>query len=215
MIKVLLADDHQMFIDGIRLIINGAEGFEVSAEANNGHEVIRCIDHTDTDVVLLDIDMPDVDGEDTLLVLRKRNPEVKILVVTMHDEPSYIKKFMQLDVDGYVLKNTNKEELLWAIRRVYEGHQYFGSDLLKKVRALEWESTEEAALEEDPLSDREKEIVRLTANDLSIPQIADKLYISVNTVKTHRRNIQQKIDAKSLGGIIRYAFEHGLTDPVL
>lgn len=213
MIRVLLADDHQMFIDGIRQILDAAEGFEVAAEANNGHEVIHWIGQKEVDVVLLDIDMPEVDGEDTLAVLRKRNPETKILVVTMHDEPSYIKKFMQLDVDGYVLKNTNKDELLWAIRRVYEGHQYFGSDLLNKVRAWDWEPDLEVN-EEDPLSDREKEIVRLTANEHSIPEIADKLYISVNTVKTHRRNIQQKIDAKSLGGIIRYAFEHGLADPI-
>lgn len=213
MIRVLLADDHQMFIDGIRQILDAAEGFEVAAEANNGHEVIHWMGQKEVDVVLLDIDMPEVDGENTLAVLRKRNPETKILVVTMHDEPSYIKKFMQLDVDGYVLKNTNKDELLWAIRRVYEGHQYFGSDLLNKVRAWDWESNLEEN-EEDPLSDREKEIVRLTANEHSIPEIADKLYISVNTVKTHRRNIQQKIDAKSLGGIIRYAFEHGLADPI-
>ena len=214
MIKVLLADDHQMFIDGIRQILNSVDGFKVVAEANNGHEVVHWVEREAVDVVLLDIDMPRVDGEDTLLVLRKRNPDIKILVVTMHDEPSYIKKFMQLDVDGYILKNTNKDELLWAIRRVYEGHQYFGSDLLQKVRALDWENSLGVNEEEDPLSDREKEIVRLTANDHSIPEIADKLYISVNTVKTHRRNIQQKIDAKSLGGIIRYALEHGLADPV-
>lgn len=212
MVRVLIADDHQMFVDGIEMLLKEAQGFETIGKANSGKEAIRILEHSVVDVILLDIDMPDMGAEDTIEIIRKRQNNVKILIVTMHDEGSYIKRYMDLDVDGYVLKNTNKEELLRAIGRVYEGHQYFGSDLIKKVSLLDLSA--QNSEEEDPLTDREKEIVRLTANDLSIPQIADQLYISVNTVKTHRKNIQQKIDAKSLSGIIRYAIEHGLADPV-
>lgn len=213
MIRVFIADDHQMFVDGIELMLQEATGYELVGKSNSGKGVVSWLEQHTADVVLLDIDMPDMGAEDTIEIIRKRGKEVKVLIVTMHDEGPYIKKYMDLDVHGYVLKNTNKQELLLAIRRVHEGRQYFGSDLIKKVSLLDLSSVS-VQEEEDPLTSREKEIMRLTANDLSIPQIADQLCISVNTVKTHRKNIQHKIDAKSLSGIIRYAIEHGLADPV-
>lgn len=212
MIRVFIADDHQMFVDGIELMLSEAEGYQVVGKANSGKQVVEWLESHDADVVLLDIDMPEMGAEDTLEIIRKRGRECKVLIVTMHDEGPYIKKFMDLEVHGYVLKNTNKQELLLAIKRVNEGHQYFGSDLIKKVSLMDLSQSTD--VEEDPLTNREKEIVRLTASDFSIPQIAEQLYISVNTVKTHRKNIQHKIDAKSLSGIIRYAIEHGLADPV-
>ena len=214
MVRVLIADDHQMFVDGVRLMLQEAEGFEVAGHANNGKEAINVLEKEAVDVILLDIDMPEMGAEDTLEIMRKRSPETKALIVTMHDEGPYIKKYMELDVDGYILKNTNKEELLFAIRNVHAGKQYFGSDLLKKASLVVQETNGAENGKDNLLTEREKEIVQLTANDFSIPQIADKLYISVNTVKTHRKNIQHKIEAKSLAGIIRYAIEHGLADSV-
>ena len=212
MIKVFLADDHKLFADGIALILNNLEEVELVGYAPNGKEVIRQLESLKVDIILLDLSMPELDGEATLELLRKLHPEVKILILTTHDEGAYISHFMDLNVDGYLLKNTEKEELLNAIKTIDQGKTYFPSAVVSKAVSFTKTAREAKQKEEveDLLTEREQEIVVLTAKDHTIPKIAEILKISPNTVKSHRKNIQHKLEVANQNGIIKYAIEKGL-----
>lgn len=213
MIKLLIADDHQMFIDGLKLILEQHSNVSSIKTALNGREVVDVLEANEIDILLLDIDMPLVNGEETLEIVQKRYPDVKIIMVTMHDEPSYVAKYIGLNVDGYILKNTSKDDLFRAIETVYEGREYFPSELV--VSALMHKdsngndhSTEEAL--HNSLSEREMEIMKHTCQGKTIPEIADELCLSANTIKSHRKNIMRKLEVNNAAGIINYANEYQL-----
>lgn len=210
MIKVLIADDHKMFVDGVKLILEKDEDIVVMGEARDGHEVIYHLEKDPADVLMLDIDMPKKNGAETVETIKKLSPNTKILIVTMHDQPSYIEHMIDQGVDGYVLKNADQQELRQAVHLVSEGKEYYSKGVLQKLIHYTSENGDEPASTHPHLSERETEIIGLTAQGKSIAEIGDQLFISVNTVKSHRKNIMRKLDVHNAAGIAKFAGENGL-----
>lgn len=210
MIKVLIADDHKMFVDGVKLILEKDSDILVTGEARDGHEVVYHLQQEPADVLMLDIDMPKKDGAETVETIKKLNPDTKILIVTMHDQPSHIKNMIDQGVDGYMLKNADQQELRQAVHLLSEGKEYYSPGVLQKLIHYSEENRSEQGPTHPRLSERESEIIRLTAQGKSIAEISDELFISVNTVKSHRKNIMRKLDVHNAAGIAKFAGENGL-----
>jgi len=209
MIRIAIADDHEMFAQGISSLLTISDGFSVNILAKNGQELIAKLQNSEIDILLLDVDMPNVDGQDALLTVKKLWPQIKVIMLTMHDEASYVKRFLDLDVEGYVLKNTNREELIKAVKWVFAGNQFVTNDLLQKVnKANEIEREKESII--SILTPRELEILKLSGQEFSIPDISNKLSISENTIKTHRKNILRKLNLSNSMGMVKFVMEHGL-----
>ncbi|MBI1184914.1 response regulator [bacterium] len=214
MIKLALADDHQLVLDGLKSIISDVEDFELVAEGNNGRDICLIADNFDVDVLLIDIDMPLMNGMQATEVIKKKHPNMKVLILTMHNEKGIIQKVLEVGADGYLLKNTNQDELISAIRKVQSGERYFSADVtLSLASPADGVKVRFQNVEIDTsLTEREIEILRLIAQGLSNKEIGDKLYISHRTVDTHRTNLMRKLDAKNIAALIRYAIRAGLIE---
>lgn len=209
MINIAIADDHEMFAQGIASFLSESDYFGSIIVAKDGSDLIAKLHAQTIDVILLDIDMPKLNGEDTLEVLQKQWPDIKIIMLTMHDEAAFISKYLNLNVDGYLLKTAKGDELLKAINWVHEGSQYVASELLVKVQKAAQEQ-KKVDRELELLTEREIEIVKLTTENKSVAEIAEDLFISEHTVKSHRKNILRKLKLSNSLGIARFAFKHGL-----
>ena len=211
-IKILIADDHQLLVDGLRALINGIPGFEVVAEASNGEQVLDVVKKQKTDVVLMDINMPVLDGIETTKKLSSDFPEVKVLALTMHNEKGMITKMLESGAKGYVLKNTSKEELVEAIKKIAAGDNYFSSEIT--LTLLENNPGNTASSKQaDPkieLTAREKEIINLIAQGFSSREIGEKLFISPRTADKHRTNLIEKLQVKNIADLVYYAMKNGL-----
>lgn len=212
-IKVMIVDDHQIFIDGIKALLSNEENILIVAHANNGRDAIKIIENTPVDIILMDIEMPILNGYDTTAIVTTRFPHIKVISLTTHDEKSIVNKMLNAGASGYVLKNIDKEILLVAIHTVFKGQMYFSSEI---PVALATNSSEEVSQIQNKntdvasLSDREIEIVRHIANGLSNNEVAKKLFISPKTVDTHRSNIMQKLDIHNVVGLVKYAIKSGI-----
>ncbi|MBV6646847.1 MAG: response regulator transcription factor [Cyclobacteriaceae bacterium] len=210
-IKVLIADDHEMILDGLRLLLEQQEDIEVIAESYNGSEVLSAIEKVEElDVAILDINMPEKDGIETTQEIKKKFPEVKVLILTMYNRKEFIKNLMEAGTDGYILKNSGKEELVKAIRSLAKGEPYFGKEITKTIM----KSYQKNKIFDSPLdielTEREKDIIKLVAEGLSTQEIADQIFLSAHTVNTHRRNILNKLNVKNSAGMIRYGIQTGI-----
>ncbi|MBI3141599.1 MAG: response regulator transcription factor [Bacteroidetes bacterium] len=214
MIKVIIADDHAMFVDGIEMLLKGADHIEIIGKAYTGVQLMNQLKEKQVDLILLDLDMPDMGGEEASGIIKRLYPDTKIIIVTMHGEPSFVRRLIELQVDGYLLKNTSRDVLVTAITRVSQGEAFFGEGLLQRAmqEMLLERNREQQPKPQDTLTEREIEIIKLTAKDMSIQEIADALFLSANTVKTHRRNIQVKLNLKTSLGIVKYAADNNLLD---
>lgn len=201
-IRVLLADDHQIVIEGIKMILDSHEEYEVCAELNNGQEVLDYLASNEVDVAILDINMPVMDGITCSKEIKSRFASTKIILLTMYAQKSFIQEIVKIGIDGCLLKNNTGKELAQAINRVISGSAYY--DQLKS-----FESKEET-VNSYKLSSREIEIVNHLANGLSSSQIADTLFISIHTVKTHRKNILKKLNLDNSYELVQYAMNNGL-----
>jgi two-component system response regulator NreC len=211
-IKVLAADDHQIVLDGLSSIIKSHPEFDLIASVNNGKQALDIIENIKIDVVLLDIDMPVMNGIETTKLIKSKKLEVKILILSMHHEKNLIKNLIHCGIDGYILKNTDKNELILAIKTVYNGEKYFDNDV-KASLANSHNITKNNLSKDDGFCDlttREMEILRLIAEGNSNKQIGEMIHISHRTVDTHRTNIMKKIDVNNIAGIIRYALQKGI-----
>ncbi|MDN5217002.1 response regulator transcription factor [Fulvivirgaceae bacterium BMA12] len=205
MIKILLADDHQMFIDGIKSIIEGEIGIAVIGEANNGVQVIKAVENQKPDVILMDIRMPVMDGVAATRYLSKHFPEIPILALSMFDQEEDVIEMLEAGAFGYIIKNTGKQELIAAINAVMSKQHYYSKSLSGKIE--EWLKTMQHR-EQYTLTKREREIIILVAHGKSSQQIANNLKISKFTVDTHRKNIHQKLGIKSNTGLVKYVMEN-------
>ncbi len=212
MLRLLLVDDHQMLIEGIKTLLRGEPDVQVVAEANSGAAALAALEKTRVDMALLDINMPQMSGIELCAELRRRYPQMRMLALSMFEDHSSIQGMLQAGASGYILKNTSKTELLAAVRRIAAGHTYFAptvaATILEHAGAPASDSARDATAVS--LSSREREILQLIAHELSNQQIADKLFISERTVETHRKNIFFKTQSKSVVGLIQYAIRHEL-----
>ncbi len=205
-INVLLTDDHRIIIDGLKSLLKNQEEINVAAEASNGREAIRILGLISIDVLLMDIDMPVMNGIDALKEIRKSHPNVKVIILSMHNEAGMIKSLIELGANGYLLKSCSQTELIDSIKKVAVGQSYFSSDVtlaLLKPSANQGERNE-------ILTDRETEILKLIAAGFSNKEIGDQLFISHRTVDTHRTNLMKKLDVSNIAGLISYAIRNGI-----
>jgi DNA-binding NarL/FixJ family response regulator len=206
-IKILLADDHRMFLESMSMLLHTIDGLELVATAANGMEVMKSLEAHETNVLICDLQMPLMGGIEVILKVRQKHPAVKVLILTMSDEAAHVREALQAGASGYLLKTANKSELENAIRVLAGGQPYFSNGVIMSLTKPQ--DVPPAAV---PLSDRELEILKLIVSELSSTQIAEKLFISFNTVETHRKNLYKKLGINSSLGLLKYALKHGLID---
>ena len=209
-IRVLIVDDHAVVRSGLKLVLEAAEGIEPVGEAGSGRDAIFEARSLKPEVILLDVLMPNQSGLDVIPTLLKENPETKILVLSMQDDPHYVREALGAGASGYVLKEAADSEVVAAIREVAGGGRYVHPEL--GARLVDAETEERRRAEEDPLSERESEVLRLLALGHTNQEIAKQLYISVRTAETHRAHIMQKLRLSSRAELVRYALAEGLLD---
>jgi DNA-binding NarL/FixJ family response regulator len=207
-VNILLVDDHQIVVNGLKSLLAQKPEYLVKGEALNGAEALAVLAVLKIDLVLMDIDMPVMNGIEATKEIKKQFPEVKIIMLTMHDEKAMIKSMLDLGADGYLLKNSSLSELDSAIQSVYLGKQFLSDDVNSALMAPDIDKS--GALSE--LTDREIEIIKLIAEGMSNKEIGDKLFISHRTVDTHRTNLMNKLGLHNVAGIVRFAISNGLTD---
>ncbi|MBN2350826.1 MAG: response regulator transcription factor [Bacteroidales bacterium] len=213
-IKVLIADDHKIFRDGIKALLEKVKDIEVVCEAENGDEVLLRLESNEVNVILMDIDMGTTNGFDTAVKVKKQFPDCNILVLSMHGDHNYIIKMLEAGAIGYILKNAGKEELLTAIRSVAGGDSYFSKEVSSRLieQINRPQSSYKKKDKDVPLTEREIEILRLISQEYSNPEIAEELFISIRTVDTHRRNLLDKLGVKNTAGLVKYAIKKGIID---
>ena len=206
--KILLADDHQLFREGVEMIVSEIENCSVVGSLKDGVQVIHFLDSNDLpDLLLMDLQMPNLDGKTTLEEVRRRFSALKVIIISMYNNPTIVRSLINSGANGYLLKNADKVEFKLAIEKVFEGGRYFSSEV---TESLAFQSSDENPDIKNILSERELEIVLLIAQGMSSQQVADKLFISVRTVETHRKNILSKLNLNNVAGLIRLAFQQGL-----
>jgi two-component system response regulator NreC len=208
--RVLLVDDHAVVRAGLRRVLEAEPDIEVVGEAGTARDAVLEARATKPDVILLDVVMPGESGIDVLPRLLKEAPATKVLVLSMQDDPRYVREAFAAGACGYVLKEAADSEVVGAVREVAAGGQYLHPALGARVISAEEEAR--AAMEADPLSDREREVLRLLALGHTNQEIAKMLFISVRTTETHRAHIMQKLRLKTRAELVRYALAHGLLD---
>jgi two-component system, NarL family, response regulator NreC len=207
-VRVLIVDDHAVVRSGIRLLLAQEKDIEPVGEAGTGKEAIFQARALKPDVILMDVVMPDQSGLEVLPTLMREHPEVKVLLLSMQDDPRYVREAFAAGASGYVLKEAADAEVVAAVREVAAGGRYVDPELGARMIAAEAVAARRA--EDDPLSDREHEVLRLLAMGHTNQEIAGQLYISVRTAETHRAHIMQKLRLSSRAELVRYAIEQGL-----
>ena len=210
-IKVLLVDDHQIILDGIKSLLENTSDIQVVATANDGSEALKLLKLLSVDIVLMDIDMPGLNGIDATRQINVTFKDVKVIMLTMHSESAIIKNLIEIGASGYIIKNSTQEELLEAIYKVAKGEKYFSSEVTMSLLNPEKEKSKTSGIQID-FTQREIEIIQLLADGLTNKEIADKLFISHRTVDTHRTNIMKKVDVNNVAGLISFAIKNGLVD---
>ena len=209
-IRVLLVDDHQLILDGLKSLLKDTGNLVVAGEANNGREAIRLLDILNVDVVLMDIDMPVMNGIDALKEIKRIKPPAKVIILSMHIESGMIRNLLGIGADGYLLKSTSQEELIRAITKVAEGDKYFSADVTLSLLNPSQNTFQSSKLQVEILTIREEEILKLIAEGFSNKEIGAKLFISHRTVDTHRTNLMKKLNANNIAGLISYAIRNSL-----
>jgi DNA-binding NarL/FixJ family response regulator len=210
-IRVIIVDDHQIIRDGIKALISGVDGLEIAGEAGSAEELLLKINSFNADVALVDISLPGISGIKMTRQLSLTHPDLKILILSMHLNEEYVSNALKAGALGYLAKNTTRDELITAIRRVAEGQRYLGKEVSEIITAGYIQRTKvDATVENDKLSRREVEILRLTAEGHGNKEISDKLFISIRTVESHKNHIMQKLGLKSAVEMTRYALKKGL-----
>jgi DNA-binding NarL/FixJ family response regulator len=212
MIKILITDDHQLVIDGIKLMLAEANDLQCVGTANGGEQALELLATTSTDVLLLDINMPGMDGLETCRRVRRDFPSVKILMLSMLREGSLVKMLLNEGASGYLLKNAGKDEVLEAIRKVHRGERALSSEVLDIFLQPDAEKKRLMTSPFPSLSRREKQILQLIVDEKTTGEIAEELFISFGTVETHRRNILMKLNARNTAGLVKAAIEYNLLD---
>jgi two-component system response regulator NreC len=214
-IELLLVDDHAVLRAGLKTLLNSQSDMKVVAEAGNGNEALDRFVESNPDIVLMDISMPGLTGMEVTKEIKKRDKEARILVLTMHDDESYLHQMLRAGASGFVPKKAADTELLDAIRATYRGEHFIHSSMtsgfMQKFRHKE--TNKGVKIEgQDLLSSRESEVLSLIAMGHTDQQIADKLFLSIKTVQTYKSSLKEKLKVKGRAALVRYAIQHGLLE---
>lgn len=209
-VKIVIVDDHQIVIDGLRSLLEDVKDFSIIATTTDSTEISAILASNKVDVLLTDVMMPKLTGQQLAKQVRQKFPAVKILALSMSGQGDIVNEMINdADINGYILKNIGKEELLKAIYKIANGGIYFSDEVLTELEKV---SSIKKQNEASQLTIREIEIIRLIEKELSNKDIAEQLFISERTVETHRKNIFRKTKTASVIGLVKYAYEHKLID---
>jgi DNA-binding NarL/FixJ family response regulator len=210
--RLLIADDHRIFAQSLASFLENELGMEVVGTAANGIKALQQLEIQEVDILLTDMQMPDMDGIALTLAVQQNFPNVKVLMLSMIEDPTLIRSAIQVGIDGYLLKTVDNSELLKALRIIQYGGQYFQPTVMQRLV-----NAPASAITDDTdylkvLTEREIEVLKLIAQEYSSPDIAEKLFISLNTVEAHRKNLFKKLNVKNSIGLIKFALRFGLID---
>ncbi|MBA4853230.1 response regulator transcription factor [Emticicia sp. BO119] len=214
-IRVLIADDHIIVAESLGFLIDTMDGIEVVGIKNSGWQVLTFLEGSETDIVLIDYHMPLMNGIETTIRIREKYPNIKVMLLTMSEEPAIIKEALIAGAAGYIVKKIEKTELEIAIKTVASGKKYLSDEAVMKLAEIPNLNTPSGTEEVSvsiPITPREIEILKLIVQEFSNAEIAQKIYISPTTVETHRRNLMKKLGVNSALGLYKYAQKHGLID---
>jgi DNA-binding NarL/FixJ family response regulator len=208
-IKMLLVDDHEIVRDGLKTLIESQHGMDIVAEAENGEQALEICRNQDVDLIVMDVNMPEMDGIQSTKEIKEEFPDIKILALTMSDNDVHIRKMIESGASGYILKNAGREELKKAIDALMNDQHYFSDTATQSVMmelVRNKGKTNSGSVVQ--ITERELEVLELILKEHTNQEIAEKLFISVRTVDAHRRNLLQKTGARNTAGLVRYALEN-------
>ncbi|KGL64208.1 two component system response regulator, LuxR family [Polaribacter sp. Hel1_85] len=196
-------------MEGIQSILIDTQFIDVIATAKDGKEALKLLNNFLPDIIITDIDMPNLDGIELTKLVKKQSDNIKIIAVSSHSEGEVISKAIKAGINGYILKNTGKTELLKAIKQVYKGENYYTEEVKKNLNDSLFNPTK-AKNQIVKISSREKEVLKLISEEMNTQEIAEELFISPNTVEVHRKNLMRKIGTKNMVGLVKYAIQQGI-----
>ncbi len=209
MIRIMVADDHRLFLDGMVAILSQIGDIEIVGTAHNGTQVLAQLGIQTCDVVVMDINMPVADGLATAQRINEQFPAVKVVLVSMNANPEYVKAALRANVSAYVLKEAGRDELEKAIRSASEGGKYYSEAVMLHL-AYEYMPGQPPAGSQAKLTPREIQVLKLLAQEFTAPEIGEKLFISPETVETHKKNMLKKLNLKNSYSLMKYAIQNGL-----
>lgn len=208
-LRVFLTDDHPIVREGLRTLVNAQSDMEVVGEASDGSEALDRVPETQPDIVVMDVSMPRLNGVQATQHLRHSFPQAKILVLTVHEDRSYLRQFLEAGASGYVLKRAASHDLINALRAVAAGGTYLDPVVTEKLGKLVRRQSIQDALQGTDLSEREEEVIKFIAHGFSNKEIASRLAISIKTVETYKTRSLEKLGLRSRADIVRYALAQG------
>ncbi len=209
-ITIALVDDHDMIHNGVQLLLRKDNRYQILHQSYDGSECLDKLADQPVDLILSDISMPAMDGLTLTKIVKDQYPEIKVLLLTMHNEDEIIYDAIDANADGYVLKNTTSKELKYAIEKVIDGGIHYSDEIIEKItKGLQHHKKEKVEIS---LTERELEVVQLLCDEYTTKEIAQKLFLSPNTIETHRKNILKKTGCRSTVGLVRFAILHQLIE---
>lgn len=209
MIRIVIADDHLMFRQGLSLLLRSAEGFCLAGEAADGLEALKMIEEIGPDIAVLDVSMPGLTGMQVLAEVLEKNIPTRIVLLTMHSDAGLATEAIERGVSGYLLKGNAFEDLVHALQCVQRGGTFISSEVTREIL-----STRKSVASDQPaLTPREREVLRCIASGMTARQVAETLFISIKTVETHRARLMEKLDLHTTAALVRYAIRQGIADP--
>lgn len=205
-IRLILADDHPVITDGLHSIFKGQKAIDLLAEVNNGAELLELLNTTPCDVILMDINMPVMNGIEACQVIQKEYPDIKVIAFSQYDDKRFVKRTLKTGASGYLLKNTPAPEIVEAIEQVHSGNLYISKELAHIFVGGDHKRRKDRLFPD--LSKRETEVIKLICQEYNTQEIADQLFLSPHTVETHRANILLKIGAKNTAGLVLWAVQN-------
>ncbi len=214
MIRVFITDDHEIYLEGLALLLSKQADITVVGTSTTGKQLLDQVATLQIDILLLDVSLPDLDEEEILKQIRAARPELRVIYLTLLRGTRYVHKLTKYNIQGYVLKNTSLDELMECLRTVYDGGSYFSKDIHIGDKEEDFRNTitiEDKQIDEI-LSRRELEVLKLICKEYSNAEIAEKLFLSVSTVETHRKNLIAKLGVNNTVGLVKFALRNNLTD---
>ena len=208
--RILICDDHTLFVEGIKAMLRNESSLEIVGEARDGRQAVDLVKELKPDLLLMDVSMPDMNGFDATQRVHELDPNIKVLILTMHDEEELVARCLEAGAAGYIIKDAPASQLLYAIEMVKKGERYLSPVVLKQVVAGYVKNSNVPQTSYDRLSPREREVLKLLAEGLSVKEIATRLNLSVKTVDVHKTNLMKKIDVHDRTQLIKYAIRQKL-----